>query len=159
MIIERILGNVKDMEWMEKAMPECDIVSIHWYEVEKKVLYKTSKAGHEIGIRNTGTHLHDGDILWHEDNKMLILEIMECQCIAIKTETMVEMGKACYEIGNRHAPLFIYGEELLTPFDQPLIGVLQKCGLKVEEKKAKLVSPLGGHGYGHEHGHSHGHSH
>ncbi|MBZ4646036.1 MAG: urease accessory protein [Petroclostridium sp.] len=153
MIIEKIVGNVKDKDIGEI---ERDYVFIEWYEVEKKVLHKVSKNGLDVGIRNNGGRpLRDGDILWQDDKKALIVEISECDCIAIKPNTMIEMGKACYEIGNRHAPLFIEDGELLTPFDEPLLTVLLKCDFAANRKRAKLKTPLGGHAHGHSHSHSH----
>lgn len=151
MVIEKIIGNIKKIH-LDNL--EYDFVPIEWYEVEKKILHKKSRSGIEVGIRNdVGTHLHDGDILWKDDKKALILEIQECLCLALKPKTMMEMGKACYETGNRHAPLFIEGEELLTPFDEPLMTALSKCGFEVTKKAAKLITPLGGHAHGHSHTH------
>lgn len=136
MIVEKIVGNIKDTEIEET---ECDYLLIEWYEVGKKVLHKTSGNGVEVGIRNSSGHcLHDGDILWREGKKALVLKISDCECIALKPETMSEMGNACYEIGNRHAPLFFEGDEILTPFDEPLMAALSKCGFKAYKRYAKL---------------------
>lgn len=149
MIIEKIAGNLEDRDIGEL---ERDDVYIEWYEVEKKVLHKMSRGGIEIGIRNSGVcPLQDGDILYQDEKKALVLKILECQCIALKPKTMAEMGKACYEIGNRHAPLFIEEDELLTPFDEPLMTALIKCGFSAEKKNARLKIPLGGHIHGHSH--------
>lgn len=139
---------------------ERDYVPVEWYEAEKKVLHKVSHNGVEVGIRNhEGRPLRDGDILWHDQHKALLVEILPCDCIALKPNTMIEMGKACYEFGNRHAPLFMEAGELLTPFDAPLFKVLGKYGFAVYMKIAKLTTPLGGYAQGHSHGHSHGHAH
>ena len=156
MIIEKIVCNIKDKD-KDKDIGEIerDYVLIEWYEVEKKVLHKVSKNGMDIGIRNSeGSPLCDGDILWQDDKKALVVEIPECDCIALKPNTMIEMGKACYEIGNRHTPLFIEDGELLTPFDEPLMTALLKCGFFTYKKTAKLKTPLGGHAHGHSHSHS-----
>lgn len=149
MIIEKIAGNTKDTDI---GKLECDTVFIEWYEAGKKVLHKVSKNGTEVGIRNTeGCPLRDGDILWRDDKKALVVEIKECDCIALKPGTMLEMGKACYEMGNRHAPLFVEDGELLAPFDEPLLAALTKCGFPVYRKTARLKTPLGGHAHGHSH--------
>ena len=157
MIVEKIEGNLADTDI---GGLERDDVYMEWYEAEKKVLHKTSAGGIEIGIRNGGdSPLHDGDILYKDDRKVLILNILETCCIALKPETMAEMGKACYEMGNRHAPLFIEENELLTPFDEPLLAFLVKCGFSVEKKNARLKIPVGGYAHGHAQGHSQGHAH
>lgn len=150
MVINKIVCNIKDIDIGNAAV---DYVYIEWYEVEKKVLHKLSSNGIGIGIRNTGSPLRDGDILWYDNITALILNVRECECIALKPVTMPEMGKACYEIGNRHAPLFIEDGELLTPFDQPLQTALSKCGFMVYKKNAKLINPLGGKVDEHSHSH------
>jgi len=153
MIVEKVIYNIKDRNIGEV---ERDYVFIEWYEVEKKVLHKVSKNGMVVGIRNSwGYPLRDGDVLWQDNKTALIVEIPECECIALEPATMLEMGKACYEIGNRHAPLFIEDGVLLTPFDEPLLKVLLKCGFRAYKKTAKLTTPLGGHAHGHSHSHSH----
>ncbi len=150
MLIDKIVSNIKDMDIGSAAK---DYVYIEWYEAEKKVLHKTSSAGIGIGIRNAGNPLRDGDILWYDSISALIIKICECECLALEPVTMVEMGKACYEMGNRHAPLFIEDGELLTPYDEPLFTALLKCGFKVYKKTARLINPLGGRAGGHTHSH------
>jgi urease accessory protein len=151
MIIDKIAGNLMDND---VGGLECDEVYIEWYEAEKKVLHKISRDGIEIGIRIGGDNpLQDGDILYRDKKKVIVLKISECRCIALKPKMMAEMGKACYEIGNRHAPLFIEGDELLTPFDEPLMTLLIKFGFSVEIKNARLKIPLGGLTHGHSHLH------
>lgn len=136
---------------------EIDYVQVEWYEVSKKILHKVSKKGIDVGIRFDKEYpLKHGDILWIEGNKALIVEIPECDCIALKPQTFIMMGKACYEIGNRHAPLFYKDDELLMPYDEPLLQALKKYGLDAYKKSARLISPLGGeaaHGHSHEHIH------
>jgi len=155
-LIENIIDDLNEHDLSDI---ERDYVPVEWYEVEKKLLYKVSRNGMEVGIRNLeGRPLRDGDVLWHDHHKALLVEILPCDCIALKPNTMLEMGKACYEFGNRHAPLFMEAGELLTPFDAPLFNVLGKYGFAVYMKTAKLKTPLGGYAQGHSQGHSHGHA-
>ncbi len=151
-----LIGNIiHDLNEQDLGDIERDYVPIEWYEVEKKVLHKASRNGLEVGIRNHEGHpLRDGDILWHDAHRALIVEILPCDCIALKPKTISEMAKACYEIGNRHAPLFMEDGELLTPFDAPLFNVLGKYGFAAYVKNAKLKTPIGGYARGHSHGHS-----
>ncbi len=155
MLIENI---VHDLNEQDIGDIERDYVALEWYEVEKKVLHKTSRKGLNVGIRNhNGRPLRDGDILYHDTHKALVVEILPCDCIALKPNTISQIAKACYEIGNRHAPLFMEDGELLTPFDAPLLNVLEKFGFAPYRKTAKLKTPLGGLTHGHSHGHSHEH--
>lgn len=153
MVIDKVLYNINNTEIKEV---EIYFVDVEWFEVNKKILHKISSDGVEIGIRNIGKEpLKDGDVLLQEGNRVYIVRIPHCDCIVIRPQNMYEMGKTCYELGNRHAPLFIEGDELMTPYDEPLMQALIKCGLSPYKKSCKLITPLGGHGHGHSHSHSH----
>lgn len=132
---------------------DIDYIEVEWYEVSKKILHKVSKKGIDVGLKlDMENVLKHGDVLWLEGNKALVVEIPRCECIAVKPETPVMLGKACYEIGNRHAPLFYQNGELLMPYDEPTLLALKKFGLKAYKTTARLVSQLGGQGSS---GHSH----
>lgn len=131
-----------------------DFVEIEWYEVSKKILHKVSSKGVEIGIKLSGDKaLKHGDILHLEGNSALVVKIPECDCIALKPQNLSAMGKACYEIGNRHSPLFYQEDRLLMPYDPPLLEALKKCGFDAYKCSARLIAPLGNlhHGHSHEH--------
>lgn len=137
---------------------DMDYIEVEWYEVSKKILHKTSKKGREVGIKlDIDRALRHGDILHLEGRSALIVEIPECECIALKPQTLATMGKACYEIGNRHSPLFYQEERLLMPYDPPLLEALKKCGFVACKCSARLIRPLGGGNGGHSHGHEHTH--
>ncbi len=153
MIIDKVLYNLEDMDSKEL---DADFIDVEWFEVEKKVLHKISSNGMEVGIRNScGEALKEGDVLWQFGDRVLVVRIPYCNCIVMRPQNMYEMGKTCYEMGNRHAPLFIEGDELLTPYDEPLMNALIKCGLSPYKKSCKLITPLGGRAHGHSHSHSH----
>lgn len=155
MIIENIVCS--ETESFDLHGFEIDYVQVEWYEVYKKILHKVSKEGIDVGIKiDTSSPLKHRDILWIEGNKALVIDIPECDCIALKPQTAIMMGKACYEIGNRHAPLFYQEDTLLVPYDEPLLRALIKCGFNAYKSSARLISPLGGEaGHGHSHGHTH----
>ena len=50
-------------------------------------------------------------------------------------------AKVCYEIGNRHAPLFYGNDEytFITPYDEPMMVMLSKLhGITVQQKTMTL---------------------
>ena len=55
---------------------------------------------------------------------------------------MFEMASVCYEIGNKHLPLFYEEESLLVPFDAPLMRLLQAQGYDISKEERKLLQPL-----------------
>ena len=55
---------------------------------------------------------------------------------------MFEMASVCYEIGNKHLPLFFENEEVLVPFEMPLSRLLTAQGYHIKQEDRKLIQPL-----------------
>ena len=82
---------------------------------------------HDFDI--TGKTIEYVDIEWHEAFKKIHKKI---------TDKM--SAKVCYEIGNRHAPLF-WGENdtFITIYNEPMLVMLQKIhGVQAEKEVLKL---------------------
>ena len=106
MIVNKILGNIRDYEAGERTV---DPVWLEWYELEKKLLRKTSEAGEEVGIRlEDSSHTHgsgaeghsrpmeDGDILYADDSRVIVVRLLPCEVTVIPVHTMKEMGRLCF---------------------------------------------------------------
>mgnify|MGYP002783154772 CR=1 FL=1 len=143
-LCETVLGCLKD-EYLETQ--EIDYVDIEWHEAFKRIHQKISQNGRKIGIR-LGTEiltkgLREGDILWQEGQKVLVVRIPPCEVIAITIDKHhpETAYKVCYEIGNKHAAL-IRGEEeiqFITPYNEPTLQLLQKLhGVHAEKRVMKL---------------------
>lgn len=143
-LCETVLGCLKD-EYLETQ--EIDYVDIEWHESFKRIHQKISQNGRKIGIR-LGTEiltkgLREGDILWQEGQKVLVVRIPPCEVIAITIDKHhpETAYKVCYEIGNKHATL-IRGEEeiqFITPYNEPTLQLLQKLhGVHAEKRVMKL---------------------
>lgn len=156
MLIDNILGNINNFEVNTRDVDE---VNIEWYEVNKRILKKQSKKGKDIGIRlEKPSKLQDGDILFLNEKEIVIVSILQCDVISIVPETMEAMGKICYEIGNKHIPLFFNDREVLVSYDEPLMKLLEKQGFQPKKAIRKLVNGLEQHGHSHGHHNDHNHS-
>lgn len=144
MICEKILGKSTDDAFKNKKI---DYVDIYWDEAFKKLHRKVSYSGVEIGIRLDDTiltrGLNQGDVLGVDDDTVYVVNIPACECIIIKVDEDHShmVAKVCYEIGNRHAPLF-WGSEpytFITPYNEPMKVMLDKIhGVSTEVKEIKL---------------------
>lgn len=144
MICEKILGKVTDVEFTGKNV---DYVDIFWDEAFKKLHRKKSEGGVEIGIRLDDSvltrGLNQGDVLAVEGNTVFVVRIPPCEGLVVRIDSHhPEMtAKVCYEIGNRHAPLF-WGNEpgtFITPYNQPMRVMLEKLhGVSVEAAEVQL---------------------
>ena len=115
MLCEQVLGKLHDFDTTGKTI---EYVDIEWHEAFKKIHKKTTDKGTEVGIRMDDSILARGLYPGHE--KM--------------------SAKVCYEIGNRHAPLF-WGENdtFITIYNEPMLVMLQKIhGVQAEKEVLKL---------------------
>ena len=62
--------------------------------------------------------------------------------MVIKPKSMYDMAYACYEIGNKHLPLFYENDELLVPYEAPLYKMLQASGFDLIKDERKLLKQL-----------------
>lgn len=141
MVIQNKIGNLSDFNTSGKAI---DWISLEWYEAGKTILRKTTQSGKEIQVRflNKNPALTEGDVLFADDSTVIAITILTCDCIVIHPKDMFEMASVCYEIGNKHLPLFYEAEALLIPTDLPLLRLLIAQGYAVKEEKRKLLHPL-----------------
>ena len=154
MIVEKILGHLHETD------KEVDKVIIDWFERDKILLKKNSQKGVEIGIR-TDKPLNDGDILYEDEKSIIAVELAECELIKITVSNIVEMGRLCFEIGNRHLSLAIKPDCVKIPFDMPTFEYLKKLGFKAEKVVERFTdyTECKGHAHTDAHGHSHSHNH
>lgn len=153
MITEKILGNIKTYPIEERKI---DTVGIEWYESEKKLLRKTTQSGEEIGIRIQAP-IEDGDVLYADDSHVIVAEILPSELTVVHVHTMQEMGRLCFELGNRHLSLSIGENEVSVPYDEPTFAYLAKLGFAPEKKVEKFTHFTVCHAHGHSHEEAHGH--
>ena len=141
MLIQNKTGNISTLEINQRTV---DYVLLEWYEARKRILRKTTQSGKEVSIKflNENPELTEGDVLFADDTTIIAVTILPCDCIVVQPKNMFEMASVCYEIGNKHLPLFYEAEALLIPLDIPLLRLLSAQGYDIKEEKRKLLQPL-----------------
>ena len=119
---------------------EIDVVVVEWHETNKRILHKQTISGVPVTLKflKENPDLKDGDILYRNENKIIAVEINSCDCIVITPRNIPEASAICYEIGNRHLPLFYENDELLIPYETPIHNLLQVSGYDIKVEKRKL---------------------
>jgi len=150
MIIQNKIGNITTTEIGSRVV---DYLALEWFETQKRIMHKRSQAGIEVAIKflGGGQNLTGGDILFMDDSTVIVVDILPCEVIVIRPKNMFEMASVCYEIGNKHLPLFYDNEDVLVVFDAPLFRLLTACGYEVEQGHRKLLNPLKTSVSAHEH--------
>ncbi|WHF51509.1 urease accessory protein UreE [Chryseobacterium gotjawalense] len=151
MIINQISGNLSERPLHGKTV---DYLDLEWYETTKRIQRKNTGQGQEIAIKflREGQRLREGDILFENHEKIVAVNILETDAIVITPKSMLEMGTVCYEIGNKHIPLFIQDGEVLLPFEMPMFRWLDAAGYQPEKRKKKLLNLLRSNVEPHGHG-------
>ena len=141
MLVQKKIGNINYYTIDSKAI---DWLQLEWHETRKRILRKQTGGGKEVSIKflNDNPALTEGDILFEDDSTIIAVSVLSCECIVVMPVNMFEMASVCYEIGNKHLPLFYEDESLLVPFDAPLMKLLSAQGYEVKKEERKLLQPL-----------------
>lgn len=121
-----------------------DWLYLEWYETNKRILRKRTASGMEIAMRflNENPSLAQDDVLYEDAQSLIAVSILPCEALVIRPRSMYEMASVCYEIGNKHLPLFYDNDSLLVPYEAPLLQVLTAGGFAVTREKRQLLQPL-----------------
>lgn len=152
-LVEKVLGNIKDYDSYNQIK-----VEIEWYERHKRII-KKDNIGIKFDDEKAARGLKSGDVLAIEGDNVYVVEILPTDAIIINVPDISLLAKVCYEIGNKHAPLF-QGKsflELYTPIENPIKVLLEKMGLTVSIGAVYLtdenmISGAIGHSHSHDGG-------
>ena len=127
-LIEAVLGNRGDPEWIERlATATVDVLELDHWEAQKNRLRKKSRDGRELAISlDRGSYMRDGDVLlWDEparravvarlslrDVMVIHLEALATMPADLAMRTGVELGHA---LGNQHWPALVKGSHVYVP--------------------------------------------
>jgi urease accessory protein len=141
MLIQQKTGKINTTEINGRRI---DTVQLEWYECNKRILHKKTSSGIEVRLKflKENPEFAEGDILYEDDESVIVVEIIPCDAIVIVTGSLLQTASVCYEIGNRHLPLFFDNDELLVPFEEPLFRLLKASGYDVKQENRKLLNPL-----------------
>lgn len=141
MLIQEKKGNLSTFAVGERRI---DVLPVEWYETNKRIMRKPTRQGHELALRflQESPALAEGDILYVDEQIVIVVEILPCDALVIRMGLPQDIAAICYEIGNRHLPLFTTTGELLAPFEEPMFRWLKAGGYDVRREERKLLYPL-----------------
>jgi urease accessory protein len=149
-VVESILENVS------AANRSVDVLQLEWFETGKRVLRRSTTHGREIALRflREAPVLQEGDILWMDEHTVISVSILPADAIVLTPLSMADMAAICYEIGNKHLPLFLSGDQVLIPFEEPLFKWLDARGYKPVKEQRTLSNMLRSNVLPHNHNNS-----
>ena len=130
MLCEKILGKLDQIDCSGKRV---EYVDIEWHEAFRRIHRKTTDCQTDVGIRLDDSILARGlvqdDVIYQDEALIIAVRTPPCEIIQITFEKGHEQmaAKVCYEIGNRHAPLF-WGldHSFVTIYNEPMYQMLRK---------------------------------
>jgi urease accessory protein len=141
-----------------------DTLCLTWEErrwTRKRIV---TSGGREVALAlPTGSLLRPGDIVAVEEDWYLEIEGKPEPVLAVTPKDRNEAIRIAFDVGNRHFPVAIVGDDLLVPDDTAMEQLLTRLGA-AWKRCAAVFAPLGG-SHPHEHGespldgHRHGHVH
>ena len=141
MLIKEKLGNLATIPDEGRSI---DRLPLEWYECNKRILTKRTGAGREVVLKFLGeaVSLQQDDVLYADEKTLIVVEVIPREAIVLKPADMYQMAFACYEIGNKHLPLFYEGGTLLMPYEAPIYRMLQAAGFEPQLEQRRLVNQL-----------------
>lgn len=148
MLIEKIIGNIGDTE--EISGKRIEWVELEWEELSKRILRTETTEGTDIALRvDQEDPLKYGDLLFEDDNRAIVIRTKMEPVIVIRPKDMVEMGKAAFELGNRHTPALIEKDEIIVRADHTLAPLLDEVGVDYETTERRFKQPFKYRGHSH----------
>jgi len=127
---------------------ERDTIVLGWEERRKTRQRLTTKKGTEIALAlSTGTILTDGDILYMDDRCYIAVEAAKEDVIVIYPEDVEEGAVIAYELGNRHLPVSIGKENIVTLQNPQMEEFLGKTAIRHQLQKESFEPTRKGHSH------------
>lgn len=166
MIITKTSGNLAQGTFDDKTI---DYLHLDYTDAQKSILRANTAGGRDMAIRldleTKRRGLRDGDVLWEDGDTIVVVAIEPAEVVLVSPGSYAELAQCCYEVGNRHAPLY-YFTDPTRPDGVPKLAVLrdgamddlfaklgvphETCFLKLDES-ARLKLVTGAHHHHHDH--------
>lgn len=139
MIVKTILGNIKNYDTKGKII---DNVKVSPDDRLKHILRLKSDSGVEIGLSLDSGHIHNGDILGEDNERVFVIECLPQNVILIKPKDMMQMGFVAHSIGNRHMPAVFEDGFMIVEDDYLIIEWLEENQISYEKTQKVLRHAL-----------------
>jgi urease accessory protein len=121
---------------------QTDVLELEWFEATKRILRRKSRGGLDVAIqRMDSSPLLHNDVLWMDEQTVLLVSILPCEAIRVDCREIFQTACLCYDIGNRHAPIFWEENTLWLPFDEPMFRMLEANGYQ-PKKETKILQNM-----------------
>lgn len=151
MIIERILGNLDEMDPNEIGNCHKEKVLLESDALVKRILRVKTDHGTELGIRlKEPRDLRAGDVLYMDEGNMIVVDVMTDDLLVIRPRSIGEMGMIAHQLGNRHLPAQFEGDEMLVQYDYLVEDLLKELEIPYAREDRKVKEAFRHIGHSHD---------
>ncbi|MCZ2259102.1 urease accessory protein UreE [Sporosarcina sp. G11-34] len=148
MLINKVIGNIGTKEDVSDKKTEW--IELDWEELSKRILRTETDQGTDIALSlDQEEPLQYGDLLFEDHNRRIAVRTKMEPVIVISPKDMTEMGKAAFELGNRHTPSLIDENEIIVRADHTLNKLLDEVGVSYETTERRFKQPFKYRGHSH----------
>ncbi|NGM63990.1 urease accessory protein UreE [Sphingobacterium sp. SGR-19] len=125
---------------MYASGPKIDFLPLQWYEVNRTVIKRKTEGGRDVSLsRFPKTPIYNGEVLYETDEVIVKARVEPCACIVLHANDMATIGNFCFDVGNRHLPIFCIDDRMVVSYDGRLFQALSaKYGDKVRMEAKRL---------------------
>ena len=153
MIFNQVLGNINDLKDLDNI--HIEKIFINSEDSLKRILRVNSDHNHEYGIAlSQNIELKDGDILYHDDNNIIIIKINGDDVLVISPKDMTEMGLIAHNLGNRHLQAQFEDGKMIIQYDKLVENELKRDNINYSRENLKLKKAFRHVEFGHTHTHA-----
>ncbi|WP_017729056.1 urease accessory protein UreE [Halalkalibacterium ligniniphilum] len=139
MRVQKVLGNIESIDTCENTV---EWVELDWDELNKRILRKTTDKGRDLAIVMDEQGLRYGDILHQESSRVIAVRTRLEPAYVITPDSMTQMGKVAFELGNRHTPCVVEENRIIVRYDSTLEVLFKEIGVDYERTEERFKQPF-----------------
>ena len=148
MLINKVIGNIGTQEDVSDKKTEW--IELGWEELSKRILRTETDHGTDIALSlDHDEPLQYGDVLFEDEERRIAVRTKMEAVIVIRPKDMTEMGKAAFELGNRHTPCLIDEDEIIVRADHTLNKLLDEVGVSYQTTERRFKQRFKYRGHSH----------
>lgn len=151
MIVDKVVANTNDMSKEDVDKRHMEKVYMESPDLMKRIQRVKTDHDREFGIRLAEPKdLKVGDVLFMDDDNMVVVDIHSDDLIVISPRDMNEMGTIAHLLGNRHLPAQFSEDDMLVQYDYLVEELLAEKGIPFERETRKVTEPFRHVGHSHD---------
>ncbi|USG68508.1 urease accessory protein UreE [Brevibacillus ruminantium] len=149
--MEEILSDWENLHADDRHNRHVEKVFLRSDDLVKRVQRVVTDHGRELGISlRESRDLTDGDVLYMDDESLIVIEVIPEDLLVISPRSMQEMGEIAHKLGNRHLPAQFHENRMFVQYDYLVEETLAEASIPYEREKVKVKKAF--RHVGHSHG-------